>query len=429
MQPAEINRQKLLHRFLQYVRVGSAANPASASYPSSVGQLELGRMLAEQLLEMGISDACQDAHGLVWGTVPSNVSWAAPTVLLNAHLDTSPEAPGDGCNPQVIENYGCAPISLLSGDTIDLISTPELADLRGHTLVTTDGKTLLGADDKAGVATIMQCVQHWMENPSVPHGPIRVLFTCDEEIGKGTKYFDLDRADAIVGYTLDGGAAGTIDVETFSGDGATVTFRGRNTHPAVAKGKMVHSLRAAAKFIALLPTETLSPESTSDRQGFVHPFTIQGGVAETVIQFIVRDFETQKLETYIQLLKATMDRVLEEFPGMEGQVDTVVQYRNMADVLRGFPKAIELAEQAYADLNLPCRRDSIRGGTDGALMSELGLPTPNLSVGQFNIHSVREFASLDHMVQAGQHVIRLAELWSRERLGITDRSITDRSLS
>lgn len=419
-----MNRQKLLQRFLQYVRVGSAANPASVSYPSSVGQLELGKILAEQLLEMGISDARQDEHGLVWGTVPSNVSWDAPTVLLNAHLDTSPEAPGDGCNPQVIENYDGAPISLLSGDTIDLISTPELADLQGHTLVTTDGKTLLGADDKAGVATIMQCVEHWMGNPSVPHGPIRILFTCDEEIGRGTKHFDLHQAGAIVGYTLDGGAAGTIDVETFSADGATVTFRGRNTHPAVAKGKMINSLRAAAKFVALLPTETLSPESTSDRQGFVHPFTIQGGVAETSIQFIVRDFETQKLETYIQLLKATMDRVLEEFPGMEGQVETVVQYRNMADVLRGFPKAIEFAEQAYADLNFPFRRDSIRGGTDGALMSELGLPTPNLSVGQFNIHSVREFASLDHMVQAAQHVIRLAELWSRERIAVSDPSLS-----
>ncbi|MCF7960241.1 MAG: peptidase T [Pirellula sp.] len=417
MHPAEINRQKLLHRFLQYVRVGSAADPASASYPSSVGQLELGIMLVAQLLEMGISDAHQDEHGLIWGTVPSNVDGDAPTVLLNAHLDTSPEAPGDGCNPQVVENYDGNSITLLSGDTIDLISTPELASLRGHTLVTTDGKTLLGADDKAGVATIMQCVQYWMENPNVPHGPIRVLFTCDEEIGKGTKHFDLQKAGAIVGYTLDGGAAGTIDVETFSADGATVTFHGRNTHPAVAKGKMLNSIRAAAKFIALLPTETLSPESTSDRQGFVHPFTMQGGVAETSIQFIVRDFETRKLETYIQLLKATMDRVLEEFPGMEGRINTVVQYRNMADVLRGFPKAIELAEQAFADLKFPCRRDSIRGGTDGALMSELDLPTPNLSVGQFNIHSVREFASLDHMVQAAQHVIRLVELWSLEGLG------------
>ncbi|MCY2979057.1 MAG: peptidase T [Planctomycetota bacterium] len=417
MHPSEINRQKLLHRFLQYVRVGSAADPASASYPSSVGQLELGIMLVEQLLEMGVSDAYQDEHGLIWGTVPSNVDGDAPTVLLNAHLDTSPEAPGDGCNPQVVENYDGNSITLLSGDTIDLISTPELASLRGHTLVTTDGKTLLGADDKAGVATIMQCVQYWMENPNVPHGPVRVLFTCDEEIGKGTKHFDLHKAGAIVGYTLDGGAAGTIDVETFSADGATVTFHGRNTHPSVAKGKMLNSLRAAAKFIALLPTETLSPESTSDRQGFVHPFTIQGGAAETSIQFIVRDFETRKLEMYIQLLKTTMDRVLEEFPGMEGRVNTVVQYRNMADVLRGFPKAIELAEQAYADLKFPCRRDSIRGGTDGALMSELGLPTPNLSVGQFNIHSVREFASLDHMVQAAQHVIRLVELWSLEGLG------------
>lgn len=409
-----INRKQLLERFIQYVQIGTAANSECEDYPSSPGQLKLGRLLLQQLLEMGIEDAHQDEHGLVWGTVPSNVDRTPPTVLLNAHLDTSPEAPGDGCKPQVIENYDGKEITLLSGELIDLEATPELSSLVGHTLITTDGRTLLGGDDKAGVAVIMQCIQFWAENPSVPHGPIRILFTCDEEIGRGTQHFDPRKANATVGYTLDGGGAGTIDEETFSADGATVTFRGRNTHPSVGKGKMVNAVRAASQFVSLLPLEFLSPESTCDREGFVHPYTIHGGVSEVTVQFILRDFVTAKLTEHVNLLRATADKVLNRFPGVTIDVATCAQYRNMADALRKFPKAITLAELAFRDLGLPSRRDSIRGGTDGALMSALGLPTPNLSVGQYNIHSVREFASLDYMVQAAQHAIRLMELWSVE---------------
>ena len=414
MKIASINKQQLLERFVQYCSFGTAANPATDAYPSSPGQLKLGKVLVHQLLEMGIADANQDSHGLVWGSVPSTVNHHAPTVLLNAHLDTSPEAPGDGCNPQVIVDYDGQSIVLLSGDVIDLESTPELPQLVGHTLITTDGRTLLGGDDKAGVAAIMQAVQYWMENPSVAHGPVRILFTCDEEIGRGTQHFDLATANALVGYTLDGGGAGTIDEETFSADGATVTLRGRNTHPAVGKGKMINAVRAAAKFISMLPNHELSPETTSDRQGFVHPYTIQGGVNEVQVQFILRDFETAKLTEYAALLQTTADAVEALFPGLVAKVETTAQYRNMAETIRKSPKTIELAERAYSDLGYASRRDSIRGGTDGALMSALGLPTPNLSVGQFNIHSVREFASLDYMAQAVQHVVRLMELWSHK---------------
>ncbi len=414
MKKYNINRKQLLERFIQYVQIGTSANPECSDYPSSLGQLTLGRILLEQLHELGIQDAHQDEHGLVWGTVPSNVNRLVPTVLLNAHLDTSPEAPGDGCNPQVIEQFEGNIIRLLSGDVIDLVSTPELSTLRGHTLITTDGRTLLGGDDKAGVATIMQCIQFWTENPLVPHGPIRILFTCDEEIGLGTKHFDLSKANATVGYTLDGGGAGTIDEETFSADGATVSFRGRNTHPSVGKGKMINAIRAASQFISRLPIDTLSPESTEDREGFVHPYTFHGGVGEVTLQFILRDFVTDKLKDHAALLRETAEEVLSQFPGLTIDIETKVQYRNMADALRRFPKAIALAEQAFQDLGVPCCRDSIRGGTDGALMSELGLPTPNLSVGQYNIHSVREFASLDYMTLAAEHAIRLMELWSNE---------------
>jgi len=414
MKIASVNKQQLLERFVQYVSIGTAANPATEEYPSSPGQLKLGRVLVDQLLELGIADAHQDAHGLVWGTVPSTVVHDTPTVLLNAHLDTSPEAPGDCCNPQVIVAYDGQSIPLLSGEVIDLESSPELLQLVGHTLITTDGRTLLGGDDKAGVAAIMQAVQYWMENPSVAHGPIRILFTCDEEIGRGTLHFDLAKANALVGYTLDGGGAGSIDEETFSADGATVTFRGRNTHPSVGKGKMINAVRAAAKFISLLPSNDLSPETTSDRQGFLHPYTIQGGVNEVQVQFLLRDFATERLSEYAALLQTTADAVVAQFPGLIATVETRAQYRNMAETLRKSPKAIELAERAYSDLVYGSRRDSIRGGTDGALMSAVGLPTPNLSVGQYNIHSVREFASLDYMVQATQHIVRLMELWSQE---------------
>lgn len=413
MQPTAVPADRLLERFLQYVRIGTAANPENDQYPSSPGQLTLGRLLADQLLEMGVGDARQDENGLVWGTIPSNVSAPCPTILLNAHLDTSPEAPGDHCQPQILSDYDGQPIVLKTGEIIDLESTPELADLIGHTLITTDGTTLLGADDKAGVAAIMQCAQTWLENPQIQHGPIRILFTCDEEIGRGTRHFHVKTSGADLGYTLDGGGAGTVDVETFSADGATVTFRGRNSHPSVAKGKMINSVRAAAEFLFNLPSQTLTPETTSDRLGFIHPYTIHGGVSETVIQFILRDFDTPKLQHYADLLRETANQVVQKTPGLEVHVEIARQYRNMADVLRQAPKTIDLAEQAYRDLGIPYRRDSIRGGTDGALMSELGLPTPNLSVGQFNIHSVREFASLNQMQLAAQHVIRLCELWTQ----------------
>ena len=415
MNSANINQQQLLDRFLQYVRIGTAANPESDAYPSSPGQLVLGKLLLSQLFSMGISDAQQDEHGLVWGTVPSTVDRHVPTILLNAHMDTSPEAPGEGCNPQVLEKFDGQEIRLLSGEVIDLKSTPELASLKGHTLIMTDGKTLLGGDDKAGIATIMQCVQFWTENPSVPHGPVRVLFTCDEEIGRGTKHFKLSKANSDAGYTLDGGGAGCIDEETFSADGATVTFRGRNTHPSVGKGKMINALRAAAQFLSTLPNDRLSPETTSEREGFIHPYSIHGGVSEVTIQFILRDFNTPKLAEYALLLRETVDKVLKAFPELTADVVTCVQYRNMADALRKSPRAIELAERAYSDLGIVSRRDSIRGGTDGALMSELGLPTPNLSVGQYNIHSVREFSSLDEMLIAAKHIVRLMELWSEGR--------------
>ncbi len=406
-----IQRDRLLDRFLRYVRVGSAADPQSSTYPSSTGQLVLGKLLAEELIAMGASDVEQDCHGLVWATI-NPASSSARAVLLNAHVDTSPEAPGDGCNPQVVKCYQGGPIPLENGLTIDPAESPELNDLIGHTIITTDGRTLLGGDDKAGVAVIMEVAQALLENPNPNAAPLRVLFTCDEEIGAGTKYLDVAKVNACVGYTLDGGGAGTIDVETFSADMAIVRFQGRNTHPSVGKGKMINSLRALGSFLAELPHETLSPETTAERQGFIHPYHVSGGVQNSEVHLILRDFQTAQLAVYAELLREIANKIEKRNVGIKASVEIKEQYRNMGDVLSGFPLAADLAEQAFKKLGRPCRRDIIRGGTDGALMSAMGLPTPNLSVGQYNIHSVREYASLEQMVEAAEHALCLLELWS-----------------
>lgn len=411
MPPTLVNRDRLLERFLQYVRIGTTADPNTNDYPSSRGQWLLGQLLVEQLQEIGIADAEQDEHGLVWGTVPATIDGPVPTILFNAHLDTSPEAPGDRCKPQVIEQYEGGEIKLASGDVISVQDTPELEQLVGHCLITTDGRTLLGGDDKAGVAAIMELAHHLIENPHLPHGPIRILFTCDEEIGRGTRHLNLDRAQSIAGYTLDGGGEGIIDVETFSADMATVRFTGYNIHPSIGKGRMVNAIRAASKFIAMLPSDRLSPETTSDREGFIHPCVLQGSVAEATVQMLLRDFDTAKLGEYASELRRLADVVCASMPRLTTQVDIEQQYRNMADSLKRFPLAADLAQRAFERIGIPCKRASIRGGTDGAMMTQMGLPTPNLSVGQYNIHSTKEFASLDQMAIAVAHAIQLAELW------------------
>jgi tripeptide aminopeptidase len=272
---------------------------------------------------------------------------------------------------------------------------------------------LLGGDDKSGVAAIMELAHHLIEHPHLPHGPVRILFTCDEEIGRGTKHFTLERAKAIAGYTLDGGGEGVIDVETFSADMATVRFTGYNIHPSIGKGRMVNAIRAVSQFIAALPSKSRSPESTSDREGFMHPCVLQGSVAEASVQLLLRDFATPMLSEYASELRAIADQVCESTPGLVARVEIEEQYRNMADRLKQFPLAANLAEKAFEQIGIPCRRASIRGGTDGALMTQMGLPTPNLSVGQYNIHSTKEFASLDQMVTAVSHAVQLADLWQQ----------------
>jgi tripeptide aminopeptidase len=409
-----INRPRLLERFLQYVRFDTTADAASQTYPSSPGQLELGKLLVQQLKVMSIDDAHQDENGLVWGTVPATVAGPAPTILLNSHLDTSPETTGKNVNPQVIEDYRGNEIPLgTSGLALNTSNTPALLSLIGKTLITTDGTTLLGGDDKAGVAILMELAQTLIENPHLPHGPVRLLFTCDEEIGQGTKHVSLDKVKATAGYTLDGGGAGSLDVETFSADQATVVFRGKNIHPSIAKGAMINTIRAIGHFIDHMPKHILAPEVTDGRKGFLHPYSLQGNVAESKVTILLRDFETPQLTEYAKLLEDLAHETELLWPGLKVNVEITQQYRNMGDGLKRNPLVADLAEQAYAKLNRPCQREIIRGGTDGALLTALGLPTPNLSSGQYNIHSPLEFACLDQMVEACEHLVELLDLWQQ----------------
>lgn len=361
---------------------------------------------------MGIQDAHQDERGLVWGTVPATVSGPTPTILFNAHVDTSPDASGVGIRPQVIENYGGGDIPLLhGGHVIRVADCPALANLVGHCLITTDGTTLLGGDDKAGVAAIMELAQHLIENPKLPHGPVRLLFTCDEEIGRGTAHVELSKVGAIAGYTLDGSGSGEVENENFSADLLTVRAIGKNIHPSIGKGRMINAVRGLSRLLAELPHDQLSPESTDEREGFVHPYKIQGDVGQAEVHMLLRDFETSKLDDYEQLVRSTAARITQRVTGLKFEIHRSRQYRNMADALRGHPLVVDLALRAFGNLGRDAKLGSIRGGTDGAMLSEKGLPTPNLSVGEHNIHSVLEFTSLDEIVQAIEHAIVLLDLW------------------
>ncbi|HMP78730.1 MAG TPA: peptidase T [Pirellulaceae bacterium] len=410
-----VNRQRLLDRFLTYVRVGTTACEKTESYPSSAGQLELGRILADELRSMGVGDVEHDQHGLVWGTIPGNLQRQVPVVAFNAHLDTSPETSGDGVSPQVIERFDGRDRAL-PGDSSQVIAAAtctELPAAAGQTIITSDGTTLLGADDKAGVAIIMELAQCLLENPDLPHGPIRVLFTCDEEIGRGTQHVDLQKLAADVCYTFDGGGRDQIDHETFSADLALVTIRGVNIHPSIAKGRMVNAIRAAADLVQRLPRE-LSPEQTSDRQGFLHPYTMTGGVGQVEIQILLRDFEAAKLIPQAELIRRVAVEVEAVWPGVRIDVSVRKQYRNMAEGLMREPRALQYAIEAHRRLGREPQLTIVRGGTDGSQFTEMGLPTPNLSSGQHNIHSPLEWASLDEMVAACEVGVEIVRRWGED---------------
>ncbi len=431
-----MNKDRLLQRFLRYVAIDTMAQPDAKGYPSSAGQIELGRLLAEDLVALGVADARQNQHGIVMGTIPGErgtgplsrngpegashkggLSPFPPTIALCSHLDTSPETSGANIRPQVIEGYGGGDI-VLPGDksrVIRVADNPELDALRGRTLITSNGTTLLGADDKAGVAIIVETAAWLIEHPEIAHGPVRICFTCDEEIGHGVDKLDLQEIGAAACYTLDGHGSGEIDVETFSADQAVVTVHGVNIHPSIAKGRMTNAVRVAAEFVARLPRATLSPETTDGRQGFLHPYEVGGGVAEVKIKILLRDFDAKELDHLADRLRQAAEATMDDFPTAKVRVAIERQYRNMADGLLREPRAVAYAEEALRQLGRTGERTIVRGGTDGSRLTELGLPTPNLSCGGHNPHSPLEWACLDEMVESVEWLVALAEVWGKDK--------------
>jgi tripeptide aminopeptidase len=415
-----IDKQRLLERFLRYVQIDTTAREGQSTYPSSDGQLELGRVLRDELQAIGLADAVQTEMGIVLATVPTTVPATVhrevPVVALNSHVDTSPETTGAGVRPQVLRDYPGGDIKLPGkpGAVIRAAENPELASLVGATIITSDGNTLLGADDKAGVAVIMETAAFLQEHREIEHGPVRVCFTCDEEIGHGVDHVDLAQLGAAVCYTLDGQGADEIDVETFSADLATVTVRGVNIHPSIANGRMVNALRVAADFVARLPRESLSPETTSDRQGFLHPYHVEGGVAEVSMRILLRDFDAAVLEQLAERLRGAARESERQFPGSSIEVAITRQYRNMAEGLAREPRAVDFARRALERLGRTPRLTIVRGGTDGSRFTELGLPTPNLSTGEHNPHSPLEWACLEEMQQAAEMLVELVQIWAQD---------------
>ncbi len=390
--------QRLLDRFVRYVRVDTTANDSSTTYPSSPGQLVLGKMIAEELRAMGAQEVEQTDKGIVFATLPAVKAKPGPTVAWIAHLDTSPETTGKDVKPQVLVHYQGQPIPLpgKAGLILDPAHHPDLAKMVGKTIVTTDGSTLLGADDKAGVAVIIESAQRLLEKPNQPRGQIRLCLTCDEEIGKGTDHLDLKKLGADWAYTLDGGGTSEIDHATFSADLAEVVIHGVNIHPAIAKDRMTNALRMAGMLLERLP-RTMAPETTDGDKGFLHPYKIDGGVDRVRIAILLRDFKTANLAVQADLLRSIARSIEADFPSGRIEINIRPQYRNMADGMEKAPRSIPLAHQAMVAAGLEPRLTSVRGGTDGSRLTEKGLPCPNLSCGEHNLHSPLEWTCLEEM--------------------------------
>jgi tripeptide aminopeptidase len=408
----------LLERFLRYVRIATQSDRDSGARPSTAAQLDLSRLLVDELRALGLDDAELLEGGYVMATLPAS-GWTAPgeapVVGLIAHVDTSPDAPGDGVEPIVHRGYDGGAIELPRGGTVlDPATMPELEAARGHDIVTSGGDTLLGADDKAGVAEIMAAVAHLVANPDLPRPTLRIGFTTDEEIGQGGIHFDVERFGARCAYTIDGSDLGELQDETFTAAEAVVTITGIDVHPGFATGKLVHAGRLAAQVLAALPSDRLTPETTSGREGFVHPVEISGTAGEARLTLIVRDFEDDLLAEHVALLRRTAEEVVGREPRATLELTVTPQYPNMRDHLAATPEVVELAERALRAEGIEPVRTPIRGGTDGSLLSARGLPTPNLFTGGHEYHSVREWASLQEMAASAATLVRLAEAWATE---------------
>jgi len=422
---AEELADDVLERFLRYVQVDTQSDADSETYPSTMKQLDLGRMLAEELRQIGLDDVELTEHGYVFATLPGT---AGPTVGLIAHVDTSSDESGTNVRPQVIRNYDGGDI-VLPGDKRKVLrpsENPILAERAGHDIVTTDGTTLLGADDKAGVAEIMGAVAYLAAHPETEHAPIRIGFTVDEEVGRGVDHFDIEDFGADFAYTLDGSEIGRIDDETFSASEVRIRIEGHSVHPGTSKGKMVNAIKLAAKIVERLPRDDRSPETTEGREGFVHPTRIAGTTAEAELRFIARDFDAQKLAEHEQLLRRIADELAAEEPRADVTVTVEESYRNMKEFLDADPAVTEAADEAARRAGMEPWREPIRGGTDGSMLSARGLLTPNIFTGAHQFHSVLEWASVQDMAASAATIVELVKLWAEpewlSRSGKSDRT-------
>lgn len=404
----------VLDRFLRYVQYDTQSDESSTSYPSTATQLVLLEALAAELRGIGASDVRMDQHGYVTATLPATSSKRdVPTIGFIAHVDTSPEMPGAGVIPIVHERYDGRDLVLPDNPAavLRVSEIPALAERVGDDIVTASGTTLLGADNKAGVAEIVTAVEYLLAHPEIPRGTIRVAFTPDEEVGRGTLHFDVSAFGAQYAYTMDGGSRGELEYESFSADAMTVTFIGFNTHPGYAKDRMVNAIKAAASFIECLPKDTLSPETTDGYDGFVHPYTMQGSVDRTSIRFIVRDFRTAGLAEKEERIAALARNAAARWPGCQVETRVEEQYRNMREVLDHHPRAVDFAREAMRRVGVQVREKPIRGGTDGSRLSFMGLPTPNIFAGEHNFHSRLEWVSVQDMEKAVEVIVEVARVW------------------
>ena len=405
-----------IDRFLKYVKYDTQSDEESTTFPSDPKQLELSKDLVIELKEIGLEDAHMDENGYVMATLPSNSEKEVDVIGFIAHVDTSPAVTGKDVKPQIVKNYQGGDI-VLPGDTskvIEAANNPELKDMIGFDIITTDGTTLLGADDKAGIAEIMDAVNYLIQHPEVKHGTIKICFTPDEEVGRGAEKFNVEKFGAKYAYTIDGSTRGEVETETFSADAVVVKFHGINVHPGYAKGKMVNSQKIAAYFVESLPKDHLSPETTDGREGYVHPVSIEGNEELTTIKFIIRDFVTANLKKFEDQLKSLADKAVEKFPGARLDFEIIEQYRNMKEVLDQHPEIEKNALEALARLDIKPINSAIRGGTDGSRLSFMGLPTPNLFAGGHNFHANTEYVAVQDMEAATKMIVTICQVWEEK---------------
>lgn len=412
-----ISPDNVAERFMRYVKIDTQSDPDSNTYPSTEKQKDLSKMLHRELFAMGITNAATDEYGYVYATIESNSDKKnIPAICFCAHVDTAPDCSGYNVKP-ILQRYYDGKDIVLPDDPAQVLSISNSPYLKEHInsgVITASGLTLLGADDKSGVTAIMEAVLYFIQNPSVKHGEIKILFTPDEEVGRGTAKVDMQKLGAQFGYTLDGGEAGSLEDETFSADGATITINGVIVHPGYAKDKLVNALKIAGAILDALPKEEWSPETTAGKQGFVHPVAVNGIAEKASIQFIVRDFADDDLQQHHERLKTIAEEVVAKYPGATMEYKAVEQYRNMKQVLDQHPQVVAYAEEAIKRAGLTVRKESIRGGTDGSRFSYMGMPCPNIFTGMQNIHSKLEWIGTKDMAKAAETIVHLAMIWEEK---------------